>query len=119
MVIFPFTKTLSTLNFKLLPANHQAPLSRRLIDNTRHHPSAIHISPLPSITFQKAIPAIPNHRGRTIVQNFIVWQYPSYTDGIGDPPERRYCLIEQLGTMEDQGNNDIVIGVGQTARSGT
>ena len=49
----------------------------------------------------------------------IVCQCPSYTDLVGDPPEHRYCLIEQLETMEDQGNNDVVIGVGQAARSGT
>ena len=33
--------------------------------------------------------------------------------------KRHYCLIEQLETMEDQGNNDVVIGVGQAARTGT
>ena len=66
-VIFPFTKTPPTLNFKLLLANHRAPLSRRLIDNTRHHPSAIHISLLPSITSQKASIAIPGRHGDTIV----------------------------------------------------
>ena len=119
MVIFPFTKTPLTLNFKLLSATHQAPLSRRLIDNTCHHPPAIHVSPLPSITFQKAIPAIPDRHRRTIAQNILVWQYPSYADGIGDPPEHRYCLVEQLETMEDQGSNDVVIGVGQAAHSGT
>ena len=54
-----------------------------------------------------------------MVQNIIVWQYPSYADGIGDPPERRYCLVKQLETMEDQGSNDVEIGVGQAARSGT
>ena len=62
---------------------------------------------------------IPDRHGHTIVQNVSVWQYPSYADGIGDPPECRYCLIEQLETMEDQGSNDVVIGVGQAARSGT
>ena len=66
-VIFPFTKTPPTLNFKLLLANHRAPLARRLIDNTRHHPSAIHISPLPSITSQKASIAIPGRHRDTIV----------------------------------------------------
>ena len=69
--------------------------------------------------FQRAIPAIPDCHGRTIAQNIIVWQYLSYADGIRDPPERCYCLVEQLETMEDQGNNDVVIGVGQAARSGT
>ena len=118
-VIFPFTKTPLTLNFKLLSATHQAPSTQRLIDNTRHHPPAIHVSPLPSITFQKATPAIPDCHRRTIAQNILVWQYPSYADGIRDPPERRYCLVEQLETMEDQGSNDVVIGVGQAARSGT
>ena len=44
MVIFPFTKTLPTLNFKLLLMNHRASLSGQLIDNTRHHPPAIHIA---------------------------------------------------------------------------
>ena len=68
---------------------------------------------------KKAIPAIPDRHGWTIVQNIIVWQYLSYADGIRDPPERRYCLVEQLETMEDQGSNDVVIGVGQAARSGT
>ena len=62
---------------------------------------------------------IPDRHRRTIVQNIIVWQYTSYADGIGDPPERCYCLIEQLETMEDQGSNDVVIGVSQAARSGT
>ena len=118
-VIFPFTKTPLTLKFKLLSATHRAPSTRRLIDNTCHHPPAIHVSPFPSITFQKAIPAIPDHHGRTIVQNILVWQYPSYADGIRDPPERRYCLVEQLETMEDQGSDDVVIGVGQAARPGT
>ena len=66
-VIFPFTKTPPTPNFKLLLANHRAPLSRRLINNTRQHPSAIHISPLPSITSQKASTVIPNCHGGTIV----------------------------------------------------
>ena len=56
-VIFSFTKTPLTLNFKLLSAAHQAPSTRRLIDNTRHHPPAIHDSPLPSITFQKGYPS--------------------------------------------------------------
>ena len=69
--------------------------------------------------FQKAIPAIPDCHGRTIAQNILVWQYPSYADSIGDPPKRRYCLVEQLETMEDQGSNDVVIGVGQAARPGT
>ena len=62
---------------------------------------------------------IPDHHRRTIVQNVSVWQYPSYADGIGDPPEHHYCLIEQLETMGNQGNNDVVIGVGQAACSGT
>ena len=62
---------------------------------------------------------IPDRHGRTIVQNIIVWQYPSYADGIGDPPEHRYCLVEQLETMEDQGSNDVEIRAGQAARSGT
>ena len=66
-VIFPFTKTPPTLNFKLLLANHRAPLARRLINNTRHHPSAIHISPLPSSMSQKASIAIPGRRGGAIV----------------------------------------------------
>ena len=72
-VIFPFTKTPLTLNFKLLSATHRAPSTQRLIDNTCHHPPAIHISPLPSITFQKATPAIPDRHGRTIAQNILVW----------------------------------------------
>ena len=66
-VIFPFTKTPLTLNFKLLSATHRAPSTRRLINNTRHHPPAIHISPLPSSTSQKASMAIPGRCGGAIV----------------------------------------------------
>ena len=40
--IFPFTKTPSTINFKLLPTSRQAPLSGRPINSTCHHSSAIH-----------------------------------------------------------------------------
>ena len=95
-------------------------MSGRLIDSTRHHSSAIHSTYVTTYYIsRKAIPAIPDRHGRTMVQNVIVWQYPSYADGIGDPPERRYCLVEQLETMEDQGSNDVEIGVGQAARSGT
>ena len=43
-VIFPFTKTLPTLNFKLLPTNCQASLSGQLINHTRHHLPTIHIA---------------------------------------------------------------------------
>ena len=66
-VIFPFTKTPTTLNFKLLPMNHRVPPSRRLIDNTCHHPFAIHITSLPPIMSQKATTAIPDCHGCTIV----------------------------------------------------
>ena len=52
-------------------------------------------------------------------QNIIVWQYPSYPDAIGVPQERRYCLMKQLETREDQDNNDVVVGAGHEARTGT
>ena len=119
-VIFPFMKTLTTLNFKLLPTNHRVPPSRRLINNTCHHPFAIHVTLLPPITSQKGY-----HSDSRLPwmyhcsKNTIVWQYPSYADTVGDPQERCYCLIKQLGTRKKQDNNDVVVGTGHEAWTGT
>ena len=68
---------------------------------------------------QKATAAIPDRHRCTIVQNIIVWQYLSYANAIGVPQDCRYCLIQQLGTREDQDNNDVVVGAGHAARMGT
>ena len=40
-----------------------------------------------------------------LFKNIIVWQYPSYADGIRFPQDCCYCLVRQWWTMEDQGNN--------------
>ena len=119
-VIFSFTKTQTTLNFKLLLTNHRVPPSQRLIDNTRHHPFETHITLLPPITSQKCY-----HSDSRLPQtyhcskNTIVWQYPSYADAIRDPQEHRYCLTKQLGTRKKQDNNDVVVGTGHEAQTGT
>ena len=117
--IFPFMKTLTTINFKLLSTSRRAPLTGRPIDNTRHHSPAIHSTYVTTYYISKGFHSNPQPPRRYHCSiNTIVCQCPSYTDIVGDPPEHCYCLIEQLGTMEDQGSNDVVIGVGQTARSG-
>ena len=116
--IFPFTKTPTTINFKLLSTSHRAPLSGRPIDNTHHHSLAIHSTYVTIYYISKGFHSNPRPPRRYHCStNVIVCQCLSYTDIVGDPPERRYCLIEQLGAMEDQGNNDVVIGVGQMACS--